>query len=348
MPIDFLSKLNPKTWSIIKMAGFGLLAAFAIVFILNLVSIASGRMSSGSDGFLGLSAQTVSMEGASDSKQYAEDSYAGNAVGLSVRNIAPMPPSEPASPTGTDAEAYEVTDYGVTIETRELARDCGAIAGLKARTDVIFEYANEFDHGCIYSFKVKIDAAEGVLAMLKTMNPKDVNENTRTIKRLIDDYTSETDVLTKKRDSIDATMASAMKAYDEITRVASASNDADALARIINSKIAIIERLTQERMNVDAQLDRLARAKADELDRVDFVFFNVSVTERNFVDGEQLADSWRDAIRQFVRDTNQALQLATIGTITLLLIAFQYALYALLLLLAVKYGWKVGKRIWKA
>lgn len=114
----------------------------------------------------------------------------------------------------------------------------------------------------------------------------------------------------------------------------------------IGSKIGIIERLTQERININERLDRLARAKADQLDGLDYTRFNINVYENKFVDGEQLKDSWKQALRDFVANLNQVLQDVTVNLVLLVLLLAQWLLYALIVLFVAKYGWKIGKNIW--
>jgi len=113
----------------------------------------------------------------------------GNAVGLSIRNVASpsVPPANNTITTGDNAEDFEVTDYSANIETRHLEDTCKQISGLKSRTDVIFENANEYDKGCSYNFKVKHSSVAEILAVIKSLDPKELNENTYTIKRLVDD-----------------------------------------------------------------------------------------------------------------------------------------------------------------
>ena len=186
-----------------------------------------------------------------------------------------------------------------------------------------------------------------VLAFIKDFDPKDISETTYTIKRQIDDYTSEEEILKSKLASIDDTLRGALRAYDEVTALATRTNDAGSLAKIIDSKIGVIERLSQERINAATQLDRLARAKADQLDRLLYTYFHVNIYENKFVDGEAIADSWKAAIRDFVRTLNQTMQDVTVNLLGALFIFAQYVLYFFILLFAAKYGWRAAKDIWK-
>jgi len=263
---------------------------------------------------------------------------------LSVRNIVPP---QPGSPAGDTAEAYEVTDYYGSIQTRKLDETCAKISDLKAFDYVIFENSNEYDRGCSYSFKVKNSHVDEILGIVNSLNPENLTQNTYTIKRQIDDYTSEVEVLQKKRASIDETLANAVSAYDEISALATRAQDVESLAKIIDSKINLIERLTQERININEQLDRLERSKADQLDRLAYTFFNVSIYESKYVDGKEIKDSWKGAVQQFVRDLNSILQDVTINLVTIALRVAQFVIYFFILLLAAKYGWRAAKYLWK-
>lgn len=276
-------------------------------------------------------------------------SYGGGGVGmpeLSARNVFPMPGSAPT--VGDTAEEYEVRDYSAHIETGNLDETCGTILDLKSRDYVVFENSNTYDRGCSYTFKVKTDRVEEVLAQIKALDPKDLSENTYTIKRQIDDFTSEVDTWKNKLKTIDETLKSATSAYDQVTKIATQNGDASALAKIIDSKIQVIERLTQERLAAADQLDRFSRAKAEQLDRLDYTYFSVNVTESRYVDIESLKDSWKGAIRDFVRTINEIVQGSTITLIAFLFFLVHAALYILVVVFAAKWGWKWVKKIWNS
>jgi hypothetical protein len=141
-------------------------------------------------------------------------------------------------------------------------------------------------------------------------------------------------------------MAKALAAYDEISVIATRVQDASSLAKIIDSKINLIERLAQARININSQLDTISRSKAEQLDRLDYTYFHVNVSENKFIDGKNLKTSWELALKEFVRNTNQTLQDITINLVGLLLLVIQYLIYLLILLVVAKYGWKFAKRLW--
>lgn len=360
--MEFLKKIDLKNLSTLQVAGLAVAGLILVMVGLNIVGSTLPSFFN-ADGF-GIAGRPVAIApsagygggvtGVSYDYAVSSDYYdygKGMAQAnpsmpeLSARNVAIMYPSYGGT-SGADAEEYEVAEYSAHIETRKLDSTCKQFEDLKKRSDVVFENSNSSDRSCSFSFKVKHESVAGVLTWLKDLHPKDLTENTYTIKNQVEDYTSETDILTKKRASIDDTLAKALSAYDEITRLATNTQNADALAKIIDSKIQIIERLTQERININEQLDRLARAKSQELDRLDYTYFYVSVYENKYIDLRQLGDSWKGAVKQFVLDINKFLQDLSINLITVLLTIALWALYGLIALVFIKYGWKFTKHIW--
>jgi hypothetical protein len=269
-------------------------------------------------------------------EKYYDSSY--STASLSARNVGT---------TGEEAEEFEVTEYTASIETRNLDKSCSAVSALKAYDYVIFENASEYDRGCNYVFKVKKDKTEEILAFIQSLNPKDFSDNTYTIKNLVDDYTGEIDILEKKLASIDETLEKAISAYDDITDLAAEVKDVETLAKIIDSKITIIERLTQERISINSRMEKINQAKAKQIDRLEYTYFRVSILENKFIDGEVLGDSWKATLKEFVQDINSIAQDITVNLVAFLFLALQYAVYLFILLIIVKYGWQFVKRLWK-
>jgi hypothetical protein len=278
------------------------------------------------------------------SKGYSMQASDGNVV-FSTRNTMIYPPYG-GSPSGDMAEEFEVTDYSATIESQDSEKTCVSVMALKSKLYVVFENSSSYDSGCNHTFKVKKANVDEILASLKALDPKDLSENTRTIKAQIDDYTSEIEILESKLKTIDSTLKSAVAAYDDITAVATRNQDAASLATIIGSKLSIIERLTQEKINVSMQLDRYARAKAQEVDKLEYTYFHVSVYENKYIDGRSLGESWKAAVRQFVYDVNRIIQGLTIGIIGFILIIAQILIYVFIVVFVVKFAWRGVKGIW--
>lgn len=325
--------------------GIGLIIALALIAQLTGLSF-TGIASSKSGGFGGV------MSGAPAYNMMAQDSYSSESsvsygAKLSTRNVSPIMPPQPSGTVGNDAESYEVTDYNARVETRDIAETCGAITELKVLDYVIFENANESDRQCSYTFKVEHARVEEILAAIKELDPKDLTENTYTIKRQVDDFTSEMEILEKKRDSIDKTLESALRAYDEITAIATRTQNAEALAKVIDSKIGIIERLTQQRININATLDQLSRAKTEQLDRLLYTYFSVSAYENVYFDWENISDSWNTAVKDLVRSINSVLQSVTTGLLAFLLWLLPFIVYIFIIVFVAKYGWRGVKAVWQ-
>ncbi len=346
MDMHFLKQLNLSQQKILKLTGLGIIVLVILAFVIRLFSSSFSSfmplrqmMATGGAG--------VASPGYEVYGDAAEKVSAPMMASLSTRNIAPIPPTAPGS-VGGDAEAFEVTRYTGAIETRHLKETCGRIVELKAREYIVFEQANESDHRCEYAFKVERAHVDEVLARVKELQPKELSENIQTIKQQLDDFTSEKDILEKKRASIEKTLGDAIQSYEEIAAIATRAQDAESLAKIIESKLQIIERLTQERLSINEQLDRMDRAKSQQLDGIAYTHFSLSVYENAFVDTQVLKDSWKETIKAFVYDINRVAQDVTVNLIALLFFAAQYLLYFFILLLVMKYVWRAAKYIWKS
>lgn len=350
--MHFIRELKWTPLNIVKTIAaaivFVIVASFVYAFVKNTLENAPIGMGSKAMWTMQQEGSMVNYDMAVSDSYYG---YGGGEMTLSARNVAGTPMIAPRPPggysSGNTAEEYEVTEYTATYETQDKADTCGRLSGLKSYSYVIFENATDHDRGCDYRFKVEHSRVAEVLSFLQGLNPKDLNQNTYTIKNLVDDFTSEVEVLENKRRAIDDTMTEALTAYEEITALATTNQDAESLARLIDSKIQLIERLTQQKIEINTQLDRLARAKAEQLDRLAYTYFNVSAYENKYVDKEYIIDSWKNAVRATIGDTNAALQAATLGLIAFMFLVLQWLVYGLVLLIVAKFVWHWVRRIWK-
>ncbi len=347
--MDFIKNFTPTPLNVLKAIGVVFVGLFIIIFAFNLLGSTFGPIVPMNSISISPRAPVFSYAGVSSYNPGSQEvSYKGGDVMLSSRNVAPtMPVSYGGGGVGADAENFEVTDYSAAIETRNKLKDCGEILKFKSLDYVVFENNNESETYCSYSFKVKHVNVEEIISKIKALNPKDFSENTYTIKKQVDDFTSEIELLEKKIASINKTMESALRAYDEITSLATKTQDAGSLAKIIDSKIQIIQRLTDEGINANAQLERLTRAKAEQLDKVEYTYFNVSVYENKYIDWKNIKESWKSAIRNFFYNINKALQDATVNVLVFVFTLIPYLIYLSILLFVAKYSWRVAKYIWQ-
>ena len=143
------------------------------------------------------------------------------------------------------------------------------------------------------------------------------------------------------------TLGKATAAYDEVSTLATKEKDVDSLAGVINSKINTIQQLTQERIDINSQLDLIQRTKADQLDKVDYTYFNVTVSDNSWFVWQDIKDSWNSAIKYSISNVNQMLQNLSVNLVVFLFTIAQYLVYGLILLIVAKYGWKLVKNIWQ-
>jgi hypothetical protein len=262
-------------------------------------------------------------------------------------SIMPPEPPAPGSPIGDQAEEFEVKEYNVQFKSSNLNQTCQSIEDLKPKDYIIFENSYTADTYCNYTFKVKNDNLEEVLTLLQNLNPDEFSENKYTIQRILENYTSELDVLQQKAEVIDQTLQEAITSYDEITALASSTRDAEALSNIIESKLTIIERLSNEKINTASRIERILKNQSQQLDKLEYTYFYVYVQEQKIINAENLKDSWTQSLKEFVNNLNQAVQALTVNLLLLVVLIFQYGIYLLLVTIAAKYFWKLAKHIWK-
>lgn len=348
MRMDFLKNMNVKPLVIFKMTVLAVACISVVVFAVSLIKNTIGPIARQNKNITASVAPSYGMGGAvvSEDAMYFNSKVGSGVANFSVQNIMPVP--YPQGTTGNNAESFEVTDYNASIEARDKSSVCGRIADLKGLSYVIFENAQESDRTCNYTFKVEKKYVSEILEKIKSLEPKDLYENTRTIKRELDDFTNQTEILEKKLASIDDTLKNAITAYDQISALATRAQDVASLTKIIDSKLQTIERLTQEKININQQLEYLSRAKAEEMDKLAYTYFNINVYENKYVDFDNIKDSWVVSVQHFVYSFNSAVQNASINLIATLLLLLPYAIYGIIIFLAVRYGWRLLRDKWKA
>ena len=341
--MEDLKKLNINWLKVAKILGLILLAVVVLTFLFNFLGTSFSRMGSSKATNSGM--MNYAYQGFSRAPTASYDA----GMSLSTRNVSGAAGYNSNVKMGEalTAENYEVTDYNATIETRNLKRDCSLVQDLKAKDYVIFESANIAERSCSFSFKVNKDNVGEVLGVIKGLNPRDLSENIQTIKKQIEDFTSQEEILKNKQASIEETLKNAVSAYNEITIIATKTNNADSLAKVIESKVNIIERLTIERININAQLDRLSQSKAEQLERLKYINFNVYIYENKIVDGQQFKDFWKSSVKQFVVNANQLLNDLSLGLVALILALLKYLVYIFLIIIVGKFCWKLAVKIWK-
>ncbi len=250
-----------------------------------------------------------------------------------------------------DEAAYETQEYNAQFKTQEYEATCDTIESWKPEPSVIFEHASRGDAHCSYRFKVERDRAALIISELEKLDPRDLSEQTRVVKRQLTEYTSELQILRDQEALLEQTLEDVAAAYDELVQYSKDAKDAESLAKGIEGKLQYIERLSRERAQIAAQLDSLSRRTAELTDRIEYVYFNVSVVLYEVINGERIKDSWMVKMQQFVWGVNAALQTVTVGLLTSLLYFAVFALYFTIFLTIIifvaKNGWRAAKRYWE-
>ena len=253
----------------------------------------------------------------------------------------------PGYSTGDDAEDYEVKTYSATVKTRKFEKTCKVITALKIKEDVIFETSSQNDDSCYFKFKVKKASEQEVLKIVENLKPEDLSENIQTIKGTIEQYDKQLDILNKKLTALEETLSDAQNAYDSVAKLATAKQDVESLATIIDNKLKLIDKLTTERLNIKQQIDRYLQNKADQMERLNYTFFNINIYKDLIFDWKEIKDSWKYELKAFVRNFNDVIQGISVSLVTYMIRFVQVAIYFFISVFLLKFVWIAVRKIWK-
>ncbi len=275
-----------------------------------------------------------------------------NITNLNIRNtkmitpeigIMPIPPLEPAS---KNAEDYETREYSATFEKSNMDKTCKKFEDLKPLDYVVFENASKNDTYCSYRFKVELEHEKEIISLIESLSPKDFNANTFTIERNITNNENEIKILKKKLEMLDALLENAQAKYSALRN----TGDATALVQAINNEINLIERITNQKLNVQAQIDRLTNSTGVQKERIDYSQFNITINQRKVIDFASIGENWRYAFEKFIIEVNLAMQDLTIGLFMFIFTLFKFVLYiaisVLVFAISSRILWRWIRKIW--
>jgi hypothetical protein len=339
--MDFLKNFDWSAKSIAKIIGVVLLGILAIAIAVALLSFSVRSV-------LQTANQSPYYGGGYDELAYDAAEEAGFGIGArSTSKLTPLPP-EPGFSTGTDAEDFEVKFYNGTIRTRKLESTCQTIANLKTKDYIIFENSNKNDEACYYRFKAQKENAVEVVKLIESFKPEIFNVNVRTIKQNVEGIENELEILNSKLKSIEETLAEAQAQYDEISELATQSRDAETLAKIVESKLNLIEKLTSEKLNIKEQIERYNRSMQDQLDQLNYTFFTINVLKDVILDWKDIKENWKSETKELVRNINGVLQAVSLNLVSYLFYFAQAVLYLFISVFLLKFVWIGIKKIWKS
>ena len=332
--MSFLKNFDWSFKSIAKVIGLVLLGIIALTIVIAII------------GFMFRTISQTARYGVTSVSDFGR----GGAVEMAAEPMmlkGGMPVPQYDYVAGDEAEEYEVKTYNATIRTRRFEEACETVIALKIREDVIFETSDQSDENCYFRFKVKKEIEEEILEAIKDLKPRDLNENIQTIKGTLDFYDKQLEILEKKLVSVEETLGNAQRAYDEVTVLATRQLDVESLATIIDNKLRLIEKLTNERMNIKQQIDRYNQNKADQLDRLNYSFFNVNVFKDKIFDWKEIKESWKYELQALVQNFNEVIQGISVNLVTYIIRFVQVAIYFFISVFLLKFVWIATKRIWK-
>ncbi|MCF7836183.1 hypothetical protein K9N08_01715 [Candidatus Gracilibacteria bacterium] len=270
-----------------------------------------------------------------------------SAKSLSSRNILPPIPDEGGGIVDADAEDYEVHNYSASYKTSDKTEICGEVADLKNRKEIIFTSANESDSSCNYRFEVENKFVDEILEILKKLDPEDLNASVYTIQKSVEGTSDQLDILTQKLAQTESTLAEAQKAYEDLMKLATNSRDVENLTQLITLKIDAIEQLAQTQISTNQQIQQVQNNRAEQLRLIANTTFNVSVYEQKFIDWKNIANDWKQEIRNFVSNLNDLTQFVSVKLVSFVLYSAAAILYIGAAFGFLKLVWFVGKKVWR-
>ena len=295
-------------------------------------------------------ASNIGFGGGAMNYDYAMDEMAYSEKGISLsssRNILPPMPDDGGQIVDPTAEDYEVKSYSANYRPSDKTEICATVLDLKADREIIFSNSNESDSNCNFTFEVPNARAEEIVAILESLDPDDLSSNIYTIQKSVEGTSDQLEILTQKLNQTEATLADAQSAYEELMTLATNSRDVENLTQLIRLKIEAIEQLAQSKISINQQIQQVQNSRADQLRRIANTTFNVSVYEQKFIDWKNIANDWKNAIRDFVDNLAGLTQFATVELVSFALKAAAGILYLAIAFGFLKIIWIVGKKVWK-
>lgn len=336
-------KIDFKHVPLSRLILVGVIGLVALVMALSLFSLSMKSMTGRLTLFDGQSG------GYSEDIAYEGKSSPSIGMGMSVSSIAPMPPLYRENQViGNNAEQYEVSEYGVLIRSAHFAQTCDDIESWRSSDVITFQSRERSVHSCSFRFKVARAELDSVLGLLKAMNPESLTVRTESIQERLQSYDQEKTILNDRLTSIEKTLSESEDYFAQLMKLATQSQDAEALAQIIESRIMQMERLNAERSNIQAEIARLEKARSEEQDQIGYAFFSVNVLDYNLVDGPAIREAWITYMQDFIRVLNSVVAGLTLGLIGYLLKVVQLVVYVIIIVVLAKTGYRLFKKFWKS
>jgi hypothetical protein len=327
--------------SIGKIFGVFILGVVGLAIVVGIISFAFRTIVSPFTSNVGAYGR-----GGGDGMMELADYSSQNFSKASFSNILP-PIIDDGEIIDATAEDYEVKSYSAHYQPNDKTEICAKIFDLKADREIVFSNSNESERSCDFTFEVPNSRTEEVLAILKNLDPENLSANIHTIQKSVERTSDQLEILTKKLAQTESTLVEAQKAYEDLMKLATNSRDVENLTQLITLKIDAIEQLAQKRISTNQEIQQVQNSRAEQLRRIANTTFNVSVYEQKFIDWKNIANDWKNEIRNFVDNLNDLTQFVSVKLVSFVLYSAAAMLYIAVVFGFLKLIWFVGKKVWK-
>lgn len=361
---NYIKNFDWSVGSLMKVFGIGMLSLVALTVgftilgallsfgqrTISMINPSYGELSYSSAR--GISAPSMMMQKVANIMPMGGGAMMEESYGVSADMAMPMPGMMPMPQVNgsRNAELYQRAGYSASYETRKFKETCTAIEELKPLGYVLFDSANNGERYCNYSFRVEKEKTDEIVAKLKALNPKDWNVSVESVAQGIENTSDRVDILKRRLVSIEATLDEAEAAFARLSALATQNARVTDLTNIITQKLAMVERLTNEKLSLEEQIRQYSGGKDDQIEQTTYSHFSVSVSKWNAVDWQSLKDTWKYKVQETLRSMSDTLA-SILLTIPALVLSFLwyglvFAITILSLTVFVKYMMKAVKAIW--
>tara|TARA_B100000745_G_scaffold299347_1_gene249982 strand:- start:4244 stop:5287 length:1044 start_codon:yes stop_codon:yes gene_type:complete len=274
----------------------------------------------------------------------AEKMFYAEEMAIEGGYIQPIPDPSPYVP---ELEKYETTDYRVSARTRQFDEACSLLRALKADTRIDFKSISEGLNRCSGTFYADEAQSAWVLDKLNGIAGVEINRQTVSVTRHRENLQTEAGVLREQLAVVERTLTQAESQYEEITEVARVASDASALTEAIRDKLSMIKTLNNERIQLLARLRSISQQSSDLEERIGVVAFSASFTRSYPVDLDENSRKWEAAWENLNDAFIDFMMAFTVNLGIFLLKVIQYVVYGLILLVFVRVGYRVVRRLWQ-
>lgn len=338
---SFFKNLDWSFLSVLKVVWLLLLLVFWVWIIIWIISLMFGMLSSYNQYDYRDEYAWNPWIFSDDFEMNEGDNFKWKSKSIWRANLAQTSPELPLT-----AEDFEIKQHSATIRSSNVSKDCWEFLQLKSRKDIIVERSNVSQERCDFSFKINKEKSQEIVDFIKNFKPYYFNTNIYSIQQSVENLVSELSILEKKLKSTETTLLDAQSSYDELIILAKKKNDIESLTKLIDWKLKLINKLTQERQNINIRIIRIKKSQADQLDRLKYTFFNVNIYEDKIVNMKNIKESWNNKLKNLVNDLNKTLQWVSINLISYFMKFIEFAIYLFISLFFLKFLWFFIKKIW--